>query len=223
MTWNAGKIDPVSTPILSQEILLENNSLESVKIEDVQTDCGCLAVAGTPTIVMPSEKVALVLDYTVGMVPGPIERSAIINVDIGNKRSLAAFQMIGEVKPVSLLKSEPKKIDFGTLDESNSHRSVLFHVSRFDGSDVSPTRVTVTPKDALQCQFRRLRDSVLVTAIASNHGSTGLLKGEITLHTTHATYPEIQIPFRIFRRNSQKNSSRVESNARPLVVYVGRQ
>jgi len=198
--WDAGLLDPYKTPILTQTVGIRNDSLVELHVARVQTDCGCLVVGDRPDTIASGQVGSLTLKYTVGVLPGPIQRAALVELVIGGEHLKAVIQMKGQIKALPILKCDPEFIDFGTVEEHVSASTRHVRVARLDGSPVEATDVIAVPPEAgVRCTVEESEGEALLTMTVGDANRRGTTEGIVKLHTLHAQHATLQIPFRLTR------------------------
>jgi Protein of unknown function (DUF1573) len=194
--WEFGELAQEKPERLHHVYKLENRSGETIRIEKVAPDCGCVVADKPPREIGPASAAELAVDVNGTGVPGPFHKT--VQVILGTTPvSKLTLTIRGTILPCPALCLAPLQCDFGTLDEEETRlRSV--RVARYDGSAVRFQQAR-SESEALQVKevvSGNRADSFveLKLAIDASLLKAGNFRSSVVVITEKPEYREVTIP-----------------------------
>jgi Protein of unknown function (DUF1573) len=194
--WDFGTIDQAKPQHLNHTFKVENVSGETVRVEKVMTDCGCVVADNHPNEIPPRTVAQFTVSVHAAGNPGPFEKQVHV-ILATSPASRLTLGIRGHIAPSSAFYLVPEKVDFGTLGEGETGTRTV-KIARYDGTCMAFLKAT--PKSAALSVKEVVRGEpgeFFIELTLSLDGSAlelGNFAASVVVTTDRAEFREIEVP-----------------------------
>ncbi|MDR1385928.1 MAG: DUF1573 domain-containing protein [Planctomycetaceae bacterium] len=195
--WNIGEIDTTNGISLQHEFQLENRSSEIIRIDKVDSTCGCLVTDDFDKVIHPGDTTNIKCTITLPPFPGQIQKHLFVQA-FGEKPMSVQLSIVAIAALNSMLHTFPEKVDFGTIKPGDKQvREVI--VQRYDNTPVQYQDIidlANTPEMTVKEVNKEFSKVKLELTLNSMNLLLGDYQTTIQIRTKHEKYSILELPVR---------------------------
>jgi hypothetical protein len=195
--WNIGEIDTTNGISLQHEFQLENRSSEIIRIEKVDSTCGCLVTEDFEKIISPGKTTSIKCTIMLPPFPGQIQKYLFVQA-FGEKPISVQLSIVAVAALNSMLHTFPEKVDFGVIQSGDKQvRDVV--IQRYDNTPVQYQDM-IDLADTPEITVKEVNKDASKVKLELTLNSINLPLGDyqttIRIRTKHEKYSILELPVR---------------------------